>query len=148
VNLEGWGDLVETPCQQGCRSIPFEDQNSRGEATKQGIIPTQMAVQAQVKAVLASEEREDGSATLPIELDVIPGAVWQAELQARMPEDMRVSLFERGGEKCALVTFSGGDAAAARAAFEAALQGANEVSQEAYSTVANERKAREQASRT
>ena len=104
-----------------------------------------MAVQAQIKAVLASEERDDGTATLPIELDDIPGAVWQAELQSLMPEGMRVSLFERGGQKCALVTFSGGQATEALAAFEAALRGANEVSQEAYLAVANERKAREQA---
>jgi PP-loop superfamily ATP-utilizing enzyme len=45
----------------------------------------------------------------------------------------------------ALVTFSGGQASEALAAFESALKGANEVSQEAYLTVANERKAREQA---
>jgi hypothetical protein len=103
-----------------------------------------MAVQAQIKAVLTSEAREDGTATLPIELDDIPGAVWQAELQSLMPAHMRVSLFERGGQKCALVTFST-DAAEALAAFEHALNGANEVSQQAYLTVANERKAREEA---
>lgn len=102
-----------------------------------------MAVQAQIRAVLASEERNDDTATLPIELDDIPGAVWQAELQALMPEAMRVSLFERGGQKFALVTFTAGQAAEAQAAFEAALRGANEVSQQAYLTVANERRARE-----
>lgn len=103
-----------------------------------------MAVQAQIKAVLESEPREDGTATLPIELDDIPGAVWQAELQSLMPGDMRVSLFERGGQKCALVTFST-EVAQALAAFEHALRGANEVSQQAYLTVANERRAREEA---
>jgi hypothetical protein len=104
-----------------------------------------MAVQAQIKAVLTSEEREDGTATLPVELDDIPGAVWQAELQSLMPADMRVSLFERGGQKYALVTFSVGQEANALAAFEHALKGANEVSQEAYLAVANERKARAEA---
>jgi hypothetical protein len=104
-----------------------------------------MAVQAQVKAVLTSEERGDGVSTLPIELDDIPGAVWQAELQSLMPDDMRVSLFERGGQKCVLITFNSGNDARALAAFDLALKGANEVSQQAYLTVANQRKAREQA---
>ena len=106
-----------------------------------------MAAQAQVKAVLASEVRDDGTATLPIELDAIPGAVWQTELQSLMPADMRVSLFERGGLKFALVTFSDGEPERARAAFEQALQGANEVSHQAHSTAASERYAREQAAR-
>jgi hypothetical protein len=106
------------------------------------ILAPTMAVQAQVKAVLTSEERDDGTATVPIELDVIPGAVWQAELQSLMPKDMRVSLFERGGQKCALITCAGGDKARALVAFAEALKGANEVSQEAYLAVAEARKAR------
>jgi hypothetical protein len=106
-----------------------------------------MAAQAEVKAVLASEARDDGTATLPIELTEIPGAVWQAELQSLLPEDMRVSLFERGGQKCALVTFADGDPARAQAAFERALQGANEVSQQSHLAAALARSAREQAAR-
>jgi hypothetical protein len=104
-----------------------------------------MAAQAQVIAVLASEARDDGTATLPIELTEIPGAVWQAELQSLMPEEMRVSLFERGGQKCALITFSDGDVAGAQAAFERALEGANEVSQQSHLTAALARSAREAA---
>lgn len=106
-----------------------------------------MAAQAQVRAVLVSETRDDGTATLPIELDTIPGAVWQAELQSLMPTDMRVSLFERGGQKCALVTFPVGQAQRAQLAFNAALEGANEVSQQAHRIAALERSAREQAAR-
>jgi hypothetical protein len=101
-----------------------------------------METRAQVKAVLPSEERDDGTATLPIELDVIPGAVWRAALQSLMPDDMRVSLFEQGGRKCALVTFAAGQEARALATFEAALQEANQVSDDAYSAVASERKAK------
>lgn len=106
-----------------------------------------MAATAEVKAVLASEPRDDGTATLPIELNEIPGAVWQAELQSSMPEDMRVSLFERGGQKWALVTFSDGDTARAQAAFERALEGANEVSHESHLAAARARSSREQAAR-
>ena len=106
-----------------------------------------MAVQAQVKAVLESELRDDGSATLPIELDDIPGAVWQAELQSLMPDDMRVSLFERGGQKCAVVTFPAGEEETARAAFLLALTGANEVSRISHVKAAEARNAREQAAR-
>src|SRR4051812_45862815 len=101
-----------------------------------------MAAEAHVKAVLASETREDGNATLPIELDAIPGAVWQTELQSLMPDDMRVSLFERGGQKCALVTFAAGQEQRAQAAFDLALKGANEVSAHAYAIVASARIAR------
>jgi hypothetical protein len=106
-----------------------------------------MVTQAQVKAVHASEDRADGNTTLPIELTDIPGAVWQAELQALMPPDMRVSLFERGGQKFALVTFPAGQALAAEAAFRQALQGANDVSNEAHRAAASQRSAREQAAR-
>ena len=106
-----------------------------------------MAAQAHVKAVHGSELRDDGTATLPIELDTIPGAVWQAELQSLMPADLRVSLFERGGQKYALVTFPAGDAQRAEAAFNQALKGANDVSHQAHQTAANERAAREQAAR-
>lgn len=106
-----------------------------------------MATQAQVKAVHASEDRADGNATLPIELDDIPGAVWQAELQALMPSDVRVSLFERGGQKFALVTFPAGQAQSAEAAFKQALRGANEVSDAAHRAAASQRRAREQAAR-
>ena len=106
-----------------------------------------MATQAQLKAVHASEDRADGNATLPIELDDIPGAVWQAELQALMPSDMRVSLFERGGQKFAIVTFPAGQSQSAEAAFKQALRGANEVSAEAHRVAASQRSAREQAAR-
>jgi hypothetical protein len=104
-----------------------------------------MAAQAQVTAELANELREDGTATLTLELDVIPGAVWQLELQSLLPEGMRVSLFERGGQKCALLTFSAPDAGQARVSFEQALSGANQVSQEAHLIAANSRRARELA---
>jgi len=106
-----------------------------------------MVTQAQVKAVHASEDRADGNATLPIELDDIPGAVWQAELQALMPSDTRVSLFERGGQKFALVTFPAGQAESAEAAFRRALHGANEVSADAHRVAASQRSARELAAR-
>lgn len=98
-----------------------------------------METRAQVKAVLPSEERDDGTATLPIELDVIPGAVWRAALSSLMPEDMRVSLFEQGGRKCALITFAVGQEARALAGFEAALQEANQVSEQAYASAASQR---------
>jgi len=99
-----------------------------------------METRAQVKHVLPSEERDDGTATLPIELDVIPGAVWRSALQSLMPDDMRVSLFEQGGRKCALVTFAVGHDARALATFEEALREANEVSEQAHSAAASERK--------
>lgn len=101
-----------------------------------------METRAQVKAVLPSEEREDGTATLPIELDVIPGAVWRSALQSLLPDDMRVSLFEQGGRKCALVTFAAGQQAQALATFTEALQEANDVSEQAHSAAASERRAR------
>jgi uncharacterized glyoxalase superfamily metalloenzyme YdcJ len=104
-----------------------------------------MLAQAQVKAVLTSEARDDGTATLTLELDVIPGAVWQLELQSQLPEGMRVSLFERGGQKFALLTYSDRSDEQARAVFESALQGANDVSREAHSIAASSRRAREQA---
>ena len=103
-----------------------------------------MAVQAQLKGVRSSEARDDGTATLTLELDTIPGAVWQLELQSLLPEGTRVSLFERGGQKCALVTSSVGDAEQALAAFERALTGANEVSREAHLAAESQRKARQQ----
>jgi hypothetical protein len=102
----------------------------------------QMETRAQVKAVLPSEARDDGTATLPIELDVMPGAVWRSALQSLLPADMRVSLFEQGGRKCALITFAVGHEAQALATFEAALQEANEVSEQAHSAAASERRAR------
>ena len=107
-----------------------------------------MATQAQVKAVHPSEDREDGNATLPIELSEIPGAVWQAELQALMPAEMRVSLFERGGQKFALVTFPAGQGDSAEAAFRQALHGANEVSDEAHRVAAEHRSERARARQT
>ncbi len=107
-----------------------------------------MATQAQVKAVHPSEDREGGSATLPIELTEIPGAVWQAELQALMPTELRVSLFERGGQKFALVTFPAGQGESAEAAFKQALRGANEVSDEAHRAAAQHRSERARARQT
>jgi len=92
-----------------------------------------MATEAQIKSVLDEEAHEaDGMATLPIELDAIPGAVWQAELQSLMPEGMRVSLFEQGSRKCALLRFPIEQRPLAGEAFARALQGANEVSQQAH----------------
>ncbi|HKY34786.1 MAG TPA: hypothetical protein VJN18_02500 [Polyangiaceae bacterium] len=97
-----------------------------------------METQANVVAVLA-EAPEDGDeaaagpiTTLAIELDAIPGAVWQTELISLMPSDVRVSLFERGAQKCALLTFPEGQMERALEAFEQARQGANEVSQQAH----------------
>jgi hypothetical protein len=104
-----------------------------------------VAVQAKVKGVLSSEAREDGTETLTFELDTIPGAVWQLELQALLPPGLRVSLFERGGRKCALVTSTRGDTEQAVAAFERAVSGANQVSHEAHLVAANDRRARERA---
>jgi hypothetical protein len=89
--------------------------------------------------VLRNEAPEDlGEAepapitTLAIELDAIPGAVWQTELCSLMPTDVRVSLFERGKQKFALLTFPEGELERAYAAFEQARQAANEVSQQAH----------------
>jgi len=93
--------------------------------------------QAQVKALLESEAAIEGDTeTLPIELDAIPGAVWQMELHSLMPPDMRVSLFERGAQKCALLRFPRGRLQQALKAFDAARRGANEQSREAYQSVA------------
>jgi hypothetical protein len=95
--------------------------------------------QANVLQVLSDEERCAGGdgepaaiTTLSIELDAIPGAVWQTELEALMPKDIRVSLFERGSQKCALLTFPEGQQERALKAFEQARQGANEVSEQAH----------------
>ena len=93
--------------------------------------------QAQVKAVLESEAVIEGETeTLPIELDAIPGAVWQMELQSLMPPDVRVSLFERGAQKCALLRFPRGHSQRAYQAFETARQAANELSHQAHQSAA------------
>jgi hypothetical protein len=104
-----------------------------------------MAVQAQIRAVLAGEPRDDSSATLAFELDEMPGAVWRTELESLMPSEMRVSLLERGGQKYAVVTFPAGEEQRAQAAFSEALRGANEVSSEAHASVARARAARQRA---
>jgi hypothetical protein len=93
-----------------------------------------MQTQAQVKAVLDSEELDGDETTLALELDAIPGAVWQMELQSLMPPEFRVSLFERGAQKCALLRFPPGEMKRALAAFEAAREAANEVSRDAHRT--------------
>jgi len=102
---------------------------------------------AQVIAVHADEAVVEGETEmLPIELDAIPGAVWQMELHGLMPADVRVSLFERGSRKCALLKFARGRAESARAAFESALEAANAVSQEVHRSAAQAaRRVREQA---
>lgn len=93
--------------------------------------------QAQVKARLDDEAVVDGEIeTLPVELDGIPGAVWQMELHSLMPADVRVSLFERGARKCALLKFPRGGAEQAFEAFESALRTANEVSRELHQNAA------------
>jgi hypothetical protein len=98
-----------------------------------------VATQANIVAVLRNEAPEDlGEAepapitTLAIELDAIPGAVWQTELVSQMPSDIRVSLFERGRQKCALLTFPEGELERAFEAFEQARKAANDVSQQAH----------------
>jgi hypothetical protein len=99
-----------------------------------------MATQATIKAVLEIEDQEElepsGQATLPVELDAIPGAVWQMELQGLMPADVRVSLFEKGSRKCALLRFAPGERDRAYAAFERALAGANAVSEQSHRAAA------------
>jgi hypothetical protein len=102
---------------------------------------------AQVIAVHADETVVEGEMEmLPIELDAIPGAVWQMELHGLMPPEVRVSLFERGSRKCALLKFARGHAESARAAFESALEAANAVSQEVHRSAAQAaRRLREQA---
>lgn len=105
-----------------------------------------MEAEAQIKVVLEEEAQSDEAfATLPIELDTIPGAVWRTELLALMPSDVRVTLFERGSQKLALLTFPPGERERAQAAFEAALQSANAVSQASHLVAkgARERLARE-----
>lgn len=105
-----------------------------------------MVTQANILAVLDDELREVGEATnLRIDLDAIPGAVWQTELQSALPPDVRVSLFERGAQKSALLTFPSGKLASARAAFVSALHAANEVSQQAHAAAVQAREARERA---
>jgi hypothetical protein len=100
-----------------------------------------MQTQAQVLALLESEAVVDGDTeTLPIELDAIPGAIWQMELHSLMPPEVRVSLFERGAQKCALLRFPRGDAEQAYKAFDVARQAANEVSQQVHQSA---RQARE-----
>lgn len=89
--------------------------------------------EAQIKALLEDEAIVEGEIeTLPVELDGIPGAVWQMELHSLMPSDVRVSLFERGARKCALLKFPRGGAQAAYRAFETALHTANEISRELH----------------
>lgn len=96
-----------------------------------------MQTQAQVKALLEDEAVIDGETeTLPIELDAIPGAVWQMELHGLMPPDVRVSLFERGAQKCALLRFARGRAQEAVQAFDRARQAANEISHQAHLSAA------------
>jgi hypothetical protein len=92
-----------------------------------------MATQANVTAILDEEVRDDGSvAVLAIELDAIPGAVWQMELTSLLPGDIRVSLFEQGARKCALLTYPQGERERALAAFEQARQAANQVSRDSH----------------
>jgi hypothetical protein len=98
-----------------------------------------MAVQAQIRAVLAGEPRDESTGTLAFELDEMPGAVWRTELESLMPSDMRVTLLERGAQKYALVTFPAGEEKRAEAAFSEALHGANEVSRDAHASLANRR---------
>ena len=103
-----------------------------------------MEAEAQIKVVLEEEaQSDDAFATLPIELDAIPGAVWRTELTALMPSDVRVTLFERGSQKLALLTFPPGERERAQAAFEQALQAANAVSQQSHRAA---REARERRS--
>ena len=86
-----------------------------------------------MKALLESEAVIEGDTeTLPVELDAIPGAVWQMELHSLMPPDVRVSLFQRGAQKCALLRFPRGRAQQAYQAFDAARQAANELSHQAH----------------
>jgi hypothetical protein len=107
-----------------------------------------MATQANVTAVLGDDDREEGDiASLSIELDAIPGAVWQTELVNLMPHDIRVSLFERGTQKCALLTFPPGQMERAYFAFEAARKTANEVSHQAHMAAKAAKEARERAAR-
>jgi len=102
-----------------------------------------MVTEASILAVLKDEAlQDDGTVTLPIELSDIPGAVWQAELQSLMPPDVRVSLFERGGRKCALLRFPADGMDRAPSVFAEALQGANEVSREAHEAAKAVREAR------
>ena len=109
-----------------------------------------METQAQVKSLLETEavadepETQSETETLLVELDAIPGAVWQMELHSAMPAHVRVSLFERGAQKCALLRFPRGQGSEAYEAFDAARQTANDVSREVYQAA---RRAREQAER-
>ncbi len=89
--------------------------------------------------------RDDGSSTVSVELTAVPGAVWQTELRSLLPNDVRASLFERGGRKYALVSFPSGQEDSARASFERALRSANEISLQAHAAAASERLARRRA---
>lgn len=105
-----------------------------------------MATQASILAVLETEALEaepGGLNSLPLELDAIPGAVWQAELHALMPKDVRVSLFELGARKLAILRFAPGERERALAAFEKALADANEVSEQSHQVAAQARARRE-----
>jgi hypothetical protein len=108
-----------------------------------------MQTQAQVKARLDSEAVVDGDTeTLPIELDAIPGAIWQLELHGLMPPEVRVSLFERGAQKYALLRFPCGQAEQAFQAFDSARRAANEASEQAHQNAARAaRHAREEVER-
>ena len=105
--------------------------------------------QAHIKARLEEEAVIEGEVeTLPVELDAIPGAVWQMELHSLMPAEVRVSLFERRARKCALLKFARGGAEQAYQAFESALKTANEVSRELHANAAQAvREAREAVQR-
>lgn len=108
-----------------------------------------MQTQAQVKARLDRDAVVDGDTeTLPIELDAIPGAIWQLELHGLMPPEVRVSLFERGAQKCALLRFPRGQAEQAFQAFDSARRAANEASEQAHLSAARAaRHAREELER-
>jgi hypothetical protein len=116
-----------------------------------------MATQANVTAVSIDppDDDETGDAaassenptTLSVELDAIPGAVWQTELLALMPADIRVTLFERGTQKCALLAFPRGEQQRALEAFEAARKTANEVSEQAHLAAQAAREARQRLAR-
>ena len=106
-----------------------------------------LVAQAQIREVLASERRNESTATLAFELDEMPGAVWRVELESSMPSDMRLTLLERGGHKNAVVTCPVGDEQRGEAAFRDALRGANEVSREAHSAAAHAGAGRPQTAR-
>jgi hypothetical protein len=102
---------------------------------------------AEIKGLLEDEIIvEEKTETLPVELDAIPGAVWQMELHALMPQEVRVTFFERGSRKCALLRCPRGQGAAAFESFVSALKVANEVSHELHLNAARVvKQAREEA---